>query len=129
MKPIRKDLVEALIDFAPTEEARRMGFAEYQLEGDDGDHAALGYKMNGLAILMKRMGRLEEAEELYRGAIEHHYLVEDQQQPHMVAVWEFNLGKLLVDRGRDEEAREILLQSLATHREFDSDNRFNARAR
>lgn len=33
MKRIRRDLVESLIDFAPTEQAKRMGFAQYQLEG------------------------------------------------------------------------------------------------
>jgi len=95
---------------------------EFQLEANDENHARVAFKMNGLAILLKRMGRLEEAEKLYRQAIERHYRVENHPAPHEVGVWEFNLGRLLADQGRWEEAREMYLQSLRTHREFDDDN-------
>jgi len=88
---------------------------DYQLQADPANHARIAYKMNGLGILMRRTGRLEEAEELYRGAIEHHYLVEDNPQPQDVGAWEFNLGKVLSELGRDEEAREAFVQALRTH--------------
>ena len=89
---------------------------EYQVDADPEDHAALAFKMNGLAILLKRMGRFAEAEELYRAAIAEHMKIEGEVDGSSLGGWQYNLGKLLLERGAIEEGEAVLLESLETHR-------------
>ena len=54
MKTVSEEFVRELIDFAPTEETKRMGFADAQLEG-----AVAGYNMlarNRIAYVADEVG-------------------------------------------------------------------------
>ena len=88
---------------------------EYQLAADGEAYGRIAFKENGLAILLKRMGRLEEAEELYRSAIAHNYLTPDGMERSGVGAWELNLAKLLIDRGKLDEAKRYLADSRESH--------------
>ncbi len=54
MKAVTAELVRGLIDFAPTEQARKMGFAEQQLEGTVALYNMLG--RNRCAYLADEVG-------------------------------------------------------------------------
>lgn len=67
--------------------------------------------MIGLAIVQTRLGRLGEAERLYREAV--------RLEPQ-VADWPFNLGGFLASRGRFDEARAAFEETLRLQPDFAS---------
>jgi serine/threonine protein kinase/Flp pilus assembly protein TadD len=70
--------------------------------------------LNSLAVLARDEGRPEEAERLYREAIETRLAVDPRPNPN-IAISLSNLGRLLASLGKFEEALETLERSLQMH--------------
>jgi serine/threonine protein kinase/tetratricopeptide (TPR) repeat protein len=76
-----------------------------------------GIVLNSLAVLARDEGRLEDAERLYREAIDLRLSVDPRPNPN-IAVGLSNLGRLLLTLGRLDEAKETLERSLRMHVEL-----------
>lgn len=79
-----------------------------------GDATGRAQALDNLASVYAALGEREPAERCYRQAIATHRTLDD---PRRVSIVEGNLGRLLGEEGRLEEARELLERSVARSEE------------
>lgn len=79
--------------------------------------------LNSLGVLARDEGRLEDAERLYREAIELRIALDPRPNPS-VAVLLSNLGRLLTSLERPDEAAAVLEQSVEMHKQVNGENHY-----
>lgn len=92
----------------------------FDTEGEQEEQVII---LNSLGVLARDEGRLEDAQQFYRGAIELRRSLDPRPNPQL-AVLLSNWGRLLTSLDRLDEAAGVLEESLQMHQEVNGEDHF-----